>query len=135
MNLDVYYDKVYNESKYNCAHFVCEVWEKLTGFDVSWALAGAMTGQTDRRLDAHRLLSLKRLEAPESPCIALFQAGRRAPHVGIFLEDKILHITKDGVNWSSVENVMLCFNRVRFYNVKKDNNCRKLARTGNLENI
>ena len=122
MNFDKYFDKVYNSAKYNCAHFVCEVWQDLTGDDLSWALAGSPAGLDARKLHAHRLASWTLLKAPVSPCIALFQAGRKDPHVGIFLEDKILHITEDGVNWSSIENVMLCFNRVRFYNVKNDNN-------------
>lgn len=123
MNFDKYFDKVYDDSKYNCAHFACEVWKDLTGDDLSRPLTGALEGWGMRRLRAHTLKVLKPLRAPQAPCLALFQAGHRNPHVGIFIDNKILHLTENGVNWSSVENVMLSFNRVRFYNVEKNNNC------------
>lgn len=122
MNLDKYFEKVYNESKYNCAHFVCEIWLELFKQDISFALDGALRGPRQRKLDAHTLNVFERLEAPSGPCLALFQLRRKAPHVGIFLDGKILHITQKGVEWNCLEVLMLSFNQVRFYSVKKSYN-------------
>lgn len=122
MNLDKYFDKVYDSSKYNCAHFVCEIWNELFKIDISWALNGVLTNLGNRKLHAHRLNAFERLALPSGVCLALFQAQRKEPHVGIFLEGRILHITKNGVEWSHIETIMTRFNKVRFYNVKNNFN-------------
>lgn len=121
MNIDKYLDKKYDEAKYNCASFVCELWKDLKGDDISSALGECSKHRSNRKVYAHSLAAFERLEAPQSPCIALFQINRREPHVGIWLEGKILHITQKGVEWNCLELVMLNFNKVRFYNVKSCN--------------
>lgn len=123
MNLDSFFDKEYNESKYNCAHFTSEVWFALTGVDISTALTGFQRGLGSRYAHKGDLSTLTRLEAPRSPCLALFQANRRNPHIGVFLVGKILHLRPSGVEWNSLDLVMVNFNRVRFYDVKKSCNC------------
>lgn len=121
MNIDKYLDREYNESKYNCASLTCEVWKDLTGIDISNALGECCKAREDRRVSAHGLAVFQRLNGPVSPCIALFQVQRREPHVGIWLDGKILHITRNGVEWSCLELVMINFDKVRFYNVKSCN--------------
>ncbi len=122
MNFDKYLDRVYNSSKYNCTHFVCEIWNDLFKQDISKALGGALRAQRERRINAHDLASFKRLALPVAPCIALFQISAKAPHVGIFLNGRILHITESGVEWNCLEIIMLNFNKVRFYSVKANCN-------------
>jgi len=123
MNLDRFFDRVYNDAKYNCAHFVCEVWKELNNQDISEALTWAKTGRSLRVMDAHRLGQFERILAPVSPCLALFQANQGASHVGIWLDGKILHLAQNGVEWTYLETVMIGFRNVRFYNVKKNYNC------------
>jgi len=123
MNIDAFLDKRYHSSKYNCAAFVCEVWKVIARQDISSALQGAMTGEASRVLHAHNLTVFKRLTVPHTPCLALFQANRKAPHVGIWLDGKILHITENGVNWIPLDVAMIGFNQVRFYDVEKSCNC------------
>lgn len=123
MNIDKYLDRIYNARTYNCAHFVCEVWKEFNNTNIEYALKGAMTGSRNRGLHAHRLDSLERVATPSGACLALFQANRKDPHVGIWIDGKILHITEMGVQWSPLEILMIRFNQVRFYNVKKNNHC------------
>ena len=123
MNIDKYLDRVYNERNYNCAHFVCEVWNDITGQDISILLAGFLRAPSKRWLDAHKLARLTPLDAPETLAIALFQSCKRDAHVGIWLDGKILHIGEKGVELTCIELLRISFNQVRFYDVKKSNNC------------
>lgn len=125
--LEDLFSKSYNEQNYNCAHFVIDAWLEFTGNDISTCMEGFLSPPKMRRARAHSLATWKRLEVPSSPCIALFQACRRHPHVGIFLDGRILHLTENGVSWNRIEDAMLCFNRVRFYNVENNSNCGKLT--------
>lgn len=121
MNIDKYLDRVYDESKYNCASFACEVWKDLKNDDISDALGGCMAGPGHRKLGKDGLKRFVPLAVPKSPCLALFQIGRKVPHVGIWLDGRILHISKNGVEWNWLELVMIGFNKVRFYDVKNCN--------------
>lgn len=123
MNVDKYLDRIYDESKYNCAHFVCEVWKDLFNQDISYALNGVLSGPGSRTLHAHSLAIFERLKLPQGHSLALFQQHRRQTHVGIWLKGKILHIGKNGVEWSYLETVCIGFNQVRFYRVKTNCNC------------
>lgn len=122
MSIDKFLDKIYHEEHYNCAHFVCEVWKELKGYDISKTLAGALTRPSRRSLVAHDLRTFELLTVPSSPCVALFQSKRKDTHVGIWFLGKILHITSNGVEWTLMETVLMNFNSVRFYNVKKNHN-------------
>ena len=118
MNFDKYFDLQYDESKYNCVNFVCDAYKDLFHIDIKDVFEGAFTGRGNRKLRVHSLERLRRLEGPISPSIALFQAGRKNPHVGIWINGRILHMNSSGVQWCPLENMMLQFNRVRFYDVK-----------------
>jgi hypothetical protein len=122
VNLDKYFDKIYDESEYNCAHFVCEVWKDLFNQDISGPLNGVLRAPGQRRLSAHDLAVFEPVGTPTGPCLALFQIWRKQPHVGIWINGKVLHITEKGVEWTYVETFSVSFNQVRFYNVKKDYN-------------
>lgn len=123
MNLDNLYDRKYDSANYNCAHFVCEVWKQIKNEDISTVLNGALKAPSHRLMDAHSLRAFRRLQAPSSPCVALFQLHRREPHVGIFLDGRILHLTENGVEWTYQETILVNFDKVRFYDIEKSNNC------------
>lgn len=114
-SVDDYLERTYNRKTYNCAHFVCEVWQALTGEDISGALRGFLNGRGEGRAIINDLRKFKRLDAPESPCLALFHATRQAPHVGIYFKGRILHIQPRGVEFQPVEVVMLGFKRMGYY--------------------
>lgn len=119
MSIESLYNKQYNENNYNCAHFVRDAWLILKGEELSTGLAGLLAGPRMREVSAHSLAAFEALSDPQSPCLALFRAFGRDPHVGIWLNGKVLHLTENGVNYIQLEDVMVCFNQVRFYNVKK----------------
>jgi len=115
MSVDKYLNKVYCPQNYNCAHLVCEVWKDETGIDISHALQGFLGGRKARRVVLADLRIFKRLKAPLSPCLVQFQSHRDAPHVGIYLRGRVLHITKSGVRFEILETVSIGFKKVGFF--------------------
>lgn len=109
METDKFLDRVYDLKNYNCAHFVTEVWEDLTGEDIS-ELCGSFVGN-----DAwSSLKDRKKLRKPESPCVAIMQNPSILPHAGIYVEGRILHITETGVKFEEL-SVLKLYNRISFY--------------------
>jgi hypothetical protein len=115
MSIDKFYNKRFNETEYNCAHLVCEAWEDETGVDITRNLQGFLLPPSERRVVLSNLRPLTPLAVPASPCIVLMQQRRHAPHVGLFLRGKVLHIKATGVEYQPLEVATLGFNRVRFY--------------------
>ena len=118
MNIDKYLDRKYDSANYNCAHFVCDVFKDLFNTDYYKILQAVLLPTMERRLRSVNLGHLERLAVPRSPCLALFQVGRNTPHVGVWLDGRILHIKESGVEYSRLEDIMLGFKKVRFFNVK-----------------
>lgn len=115
MSIDKYFERKYNRKTYNCAHLVCEVWRDVTGRDISGAMRGFLNGRGEGRAILSDLRAFSRLEAPESPCLVLMQAHRQAPHVGIFIRGRVLHIQPRGVEFQPLDVVSIGYRKIGFY--------------------
>lgn len=116
MNTDIYLNKVYDKRNYNCAHFVSEVWKDLFNYDLSLQLSGFMKAKTERNAKLSELRKLKKIEHPKSPCVVWLHS-KNVSHVGIYLDDRVLHITEDGVKLELLETLKLGFRKVSFYEI------------------
>lgn len=115
MNMDHYFNRKYNASDYNCAHFACEVWEGLCGKQFTDALKFLLCGPSKRRAVLADLKSINIMREPQDPCIVYLKAPLRAPHVGVWIRGKVFHITKEwGVQYQPLDVVSFGFKRVRF---------------------
>lgn len=119
MNLDWAFSKTYNAHSYNCAHFVIEVWKRCLGLETN-CLASFLTGPSNRSAHKDELRTLTRVCSPGDWDMALFQANRKTPHVGIYLSGRVLHLSENGARWEEVSTIMIAFNKVRFYRVEKN---------------
>lgn len=115
MSVDQYFNREYDIRKYNCAHLVCEAWKDLTGFDLAGVLRGFLSGAKDRRTILSDLRKMRQLDEPVDPCIVLMQQGRNAPHVGLYVRGRVLHIREQGVHFQPLDVVSIGFPKVRFY--------------------
>lgn len=115
MSIDKFFFRIYNRKTYNCAHLACEVWKHLTGEDLSKQMQGFFAGRGETKAVLKDLRGFVRLPKPVSPCIVLLQAPRLAPHVGIFLKGRVIHIQPRGVEFQPIEIVSNNFTKVGFY--------------------
>jgi hypothetical protein len=115
MSIDGFFHRKYNANTYNCAHFVCEVWESLTGQSLADRVEGLLRPRAERHVSFAMLRRLQRLERPISPCVVVMTRPRSAPHVGIYLDGRILHIEKEGVTYQPIEIASLGFKTMGYY--------------------
>jgi hypothetical protein len=119
VNIDRFMDRTYDKDSYNCAHFVCEVWNDVTGEPISDLLACFLLPRQFRHVGLPLRRSFYRLGAPVPPCLALFSNRRDTPHVGIFLRGgRILELTKAGVRCLPLEIVATNYQKVEFFKCK-----------------
>lgn len=115
MSIDEFFKRKYNRETYNCAHFASEVWQHLTGESIAHKLAGLLEPPKTRHVRFDLRRQFVRLQAPESPCLALMQRRGSAPHVGIFLRGRVLHIHEMGVEFQPIDVASRGFERIGFY--------------------
>jgi hypothetical protein len=115
MSIDLFFNRVYNKSKYNCAHLVAEVWQHLTGEDIHELLAGFLLPPRDRYVKNGIQHNFEKLKNPVSPCLVLMRKPKLAPHVGLFYQGRVLHIHEAGVQFQPLDKATRGFTKLSFY--------------------
>lgn len=115
MSLDSFFERQYNRDTYNCAHFACDVWERLTGQDIREELVGFLQPPKGRYTDPALRRKFKKLEAPESPCLVLMQRPKSVPHAGVYVRGMVIHIHERGVEFLPPEVATRGFTRIGYY--------------------
>src|SRR5262245_60587969 len=115
MNLDKYFLKKYNSKTYNCAHLVVDVWKEVTGQDITKILGTFLAGEEDRDASKMGREWMIPIENPIDPCFVIFRLSKVAPHCGMYLRKRVLHITPKGVYFQPLEVIAFYYPRRRFY--------------------
>jgi hypothetical protein len=99
MSIDKYLDRMPTKN-YRCFDFVNEVWRDLTGKDA-----------------IQQFLNRKfvRLAGPVSPCVVAMQKRDTTPHVGIFIDGRILHLRDYGVEYQPLVVARSFYTRIKYY--------------------
>lgn len=92
--MNQFLSKVYHATEYNCSHFVRDVWLFLTGNDIEDLVVAWNCGQLPQAMKSRK--GLTRIDKPQQPCIIMLQRPNEPPHVGVYIERKIFHMTADG---------------------------------------
>lgn len=100
MNINEFFSRKYDATFYNCGHFVIEVWEFLTGEDISLCATSFQTRNIKDYRDYH--IQRQRIKKPNDPCLVVMRSVDAVPHVGIFVEGRVLHIGEDGVRFDRI---------------------------------
>jgi len=119
VSVDRYLDRRYHRRDYHCLTFSSEVWLAETGQDIVQQLAGLMGQASTRKISRDHVNAFARHDTPQDPCLVLFQRPRTAPHVGVYLRGRVLHITDQGVEYQPIDVASRSFETVRFYTCKK----------------
>lgn len=113
-SVDAYLAKTFDLHQYNCWNFACDIWFDLTGtrlhtdiedFRVN-ALHHTATIQSER---------LQKIPVAESPCLVLMQRKHVNPHVGVFYNNRVLHLGPRGAAYTPFHNATFGFTAVSYY--------------------
>jgi hypothetical protein len=112
---DELYYKTYDKNNYNCAHFARDVYLAETGKDIGDTLSGFLLPPSKRVVQINKRHRLTRLDRPVSPCLVIMLGNKIEPHVGVFLRDKLIHITKRGVMFVSLAYATYGYSKLGYY--------------------
>lgn len=116
MNIELFFFKEYDNSTYNCCHFVQDVWEHLTGIDISLNMTGFTKDKKNRNVTLSHMKIYKECKFPKNPSIVYMQHRSLPPHVGIYINGKILHITeKNNVQYTPLSVAAMGFSKIRYF--------------------
>ena len=117
--LNALFHREYDEDNYNCAHLVCEAWEKITGHDISVYLSGMLEALEYRSVDTEKRHYFRRTIKPVSPCIVQMRNKGQVPHVGIYVDGFVMQITQQGVQNQPLEISTRGYKLIKFYRNKQ----------------
>ena len=92
---------------YNCANLASEVLECPLD-----SLTGAVGTRTD----------WQRLSAPQAPCLAVLRRNSAPPHVGIYLQGGVLHLSDKTALFQPLHVIQRDYNKIRYYARRNNNN-------------
>lgn len=114
-SIDQFLDRVPSKN-YNCLNFVQEVWMYLCGEDMKGKLAKLATNISGGGLlSSSAVKGFIRLNEPVNPCFVVMQRFRLTPHVGIYLNGRILHLRAHGVEFQPLVVAKGYFTIIRYY--------------------
>ena len=113
MTIDHFFKKTYHKTEYNCAHFTCEVWAHLTRVDISLEMQGFLTPPDERFVHRQIRDTFQIIKNPISPCIVQGESFNEK-HVGVFFDNRILHLSEDCVRFESLLSFKLNFKKVKY---------------------
>ena len=100
MSLDIFLDREYDFNKYNCSHFVADVWKHLTGEYIGDICDAFVNSELDVYFNLFR--QRKKLCIPETPCVVFMQADKVVPHAGIYIDGRVIHLTQQGAKFEDL---------------------------------
>lgn len=92
---------------YTCFDLTREVWLDLTGHDLNLIFENGITATAMRHFS--------RIQKPVSPCLALLYRPRFDPHIGVYIDGRILHLGARGVQFSMPDVVKMGFPEIIYY--------------------
>lgn len=98
----------YDKDNYHCEHFLIDIYRELTGIDLSHKLL------VSGFFNIKNLRNFRKIIQPKSLSIVLFRDKNKA-HVGLWYDNKVLHLDTKGVLLQPLDVVKIGFKRVDFY--------------------
>lgn len=111
-----YLSRCYDQRFYNCFDFVREIWLELTHIDLECQTRDQCVDPQELNERAlHVSTKLSRLSDIADPCLILFQRPRIAPHIGVFMDGKVLHLRERGPMYQPLYQVTPLYPEMSFY--------------------
>jgi len=111
-SIDPLLDRIPSRS-YNCLDFAIDAWIHLSGDEHASEKLRSLCDRIRIFLSAVR--GFKKLSKASSPCFVIMQKTRTDPHVGIFVDGRILHLIESGVEFQPIQVARRYFSKIGFY--------------------
>lgn len=115
LSVDPFLERRYHDRTYDCLHFTREVWLTFTGEDIGDRLETLLGRGAERKVTREHRRLFTRLDAPEDPCLVVMRRPRSAPHTGVYVRGRVLHIMRRGVEFMPPEVASRGFTSVGYY--------------------
>lgn len=114
VDFDKYADAVYDDARYNCLHFFCEVYQQLTGIDLSSDVRELCRERNLRQVCPEKLSNFSLLNTPKSPCLAVLRSPTHV-HCGIYENGRVTHLERSGLVSQSPHIAEHRYKSVKYY--------------------
>ena len=116
------FKKRYNPKSYHCVHFLIDSAKFIYGLDYTPCFIG-LTGSLDEAVKTSRdtVHRNKKIDNPAEGCIVLMSNYNGSSHVGLYYKGRVFHLTENGVQRPTLQQISLYFKRVRFYEPNLNN--------------
>jgi hypothetical protein len=113
-SVDPYLSRIYEINSYTCLHFACDVWEDLTGTNVTPVFTEILPPKHGL-LTKNTVKKFSRVPQPVDPCFVLMRNKSDTPHMGVYLRRRVLHLTGTGAKYESLDTLRGIYPDIRFY--------------------
>lgn len=110
-----YTSKQYNDDNYDCLHFACELYQDITGINVSDDVFVMCQNTGKRIVNPSKLREYQPLSAPKSPCFALMHRADGKTHAGVYIDNCIIHMTRGGLQYIPPHLLTISYPVINYY--------------------
>jgi hypothetical protein len=114
-SVDSYLGATFDVHNYSCWHFACDVWFDLTKVRLHSGIEDWRVSALHEYAGCYAVHSLQKLDAIVDPCLVLMQRKNINPHVGVYVNGRVLQLGPSGASHVSLHSATACFPTVTFY--------------------
>lgn len=108
---DAYLGRQYDRLRYNCFHFVRDIWLDLTGVDIAPNIGPLNSKFLSLSYFRDRTKHYELID----PCIVILSRTGCESHMGVYLRGSLLHLHENGVVFQPLELARRGFDMIRYY--------------------
>ncbi len=115
MNIEDLYARKYDADLYHCVHFVIDAAKLLFNYDYSKNFVLLTDSATHVWPSRKNISTGVKVIRPVEGCIVYMKSLLGETHVGLFVDDGVLHLTKQGVLHQSLRQISVAYKKVKYY--------------------
>jgi hypothetical protein len=114
-SIDCFLDRT-QKPGYDCLDFACDTWDYLKPDPNDDRLKNFRDSRiVDPRVTFDIVRSFTKLKQPQNPCLVVMHKANIEPHIGVFYEDRILHLPSTCVKFDLPDVAKAFYDRVDYY--------------------
>lgn len=115
ISLNDFFDRTYDPVTYHCGHFTRDVWAYVTGKDISDDIQTVLLPDNLRFVRRDSIIKFSAYRCPVDPSMCVMSKLRYGTHAGVYIDGRVIHLTRLGVQYQLLSVVSRGYSKVRFY--------------------